>query len=140
MILVVDASVACKWLIAEPDSPLAETWLGRGDMLLAPDLIIPEVCNVACTKVRSGQVTPDQAARIVEDLPGFFDELSPSVPLARQAFAIASALSHPAYDGFYVALAEARGGRLVTADDRLLSRLSGTRWARFAVGIADAAG
>ncbi len=137
MILVADASVACKWLIAEADSPLAEAWLARGDMLLAPDLIIPEICNIACTKLRRGQVTLDQAAMMVEDLPSFYDEIVPSMPLARSAFNIASALSHPAYDAFYLALAVSRGGRIVTADDRLIRRLSGTRWAALAVGIDD---
>ena len=46
MTLVVDASVACKWFIAEAASDAAEALVAGGQMLLAPDLIVPEVCNV----------------------------------------------------------------------------------------------
>ncbi len=41
---------------------------------------------------------------------------------------ISRALDHPAYDCFYLALAEARDAPMVTADRRLLNRGSGTQW------------
>jgi len=50
--LVIDASVACKWFIAEPQSDSAEALLAGGEVLIAPDLIVPEVCNVAWLKLR----------------------------------------------------------------------------------------
>ena len=42
---VIDASVACKWFIAEAGSDAAEALVAGGQMLLAPNLIAPEVCN-----------------------------------------------------------------------------------------------
>jgi predicted nucleic acid-binding protein len=45
--LVVDASVACTWFIVESGSVAAEALLTGGRALLAPDVIVPEVCNVA---------------------------------------------------------------------------------------------
>lgn len=128
MILVVDASVACKWFVEEKDSAAAEALLGSGASLLAPDLLAPEFVNVAWTKLRRGEIGEAQAKAMVAGLPNLFDELVPSHTLAGQAFAIATALDHPAYDCFYLALAKAHGGRLVTADRRLLARLSGTPW------------
>ena len=41
---------------------------------------------------------------------------------AARAVAIAAELDHPAYDAIYLAVAEAFGLRLVTADDRLIRK------------------
>jgi predicted nucleic acid-binding protein len=48
----------------------------------------------------------------------------------RPALGIARVLDHPAYDCFYLALAEREHALLVTADDVLVRRLTGTPWAR----------
>lgn len=137
--LVVDASVACKWFVAEPLAAAAAKLLEEGSGLIAPDLIVPEVCNIAWLKVRRGEISGSQGAAMLDALPELLDELIPGGVLASRAFAIASAIGHPAYDCFYLALAEARDTRMVTADLRLLSRLVGTEWAPFAVGLGDAA-
>jgi predicted nucleic acid-binding protein len=64
MALIVDASVAIKWFIDEPGSDAARRlWRNESD-LLAPDLIIPEVCNAAWRKVRLGESHPAQANEI----------------------------------------------------------------------------
>jgi predicted nucleic acid-binding protein len=103
-------------------------WL-PGDLLLAPNLIVAEVCNVACLKLRRSETAADQAAAIVENLPDLLDELVPSAQPAPRAFAIASALSHSAsaYDRFYLALAERRGAlRLRRPASRLRGLTSAT--------------
>lgn len=137
MTLVLDASAACKLFVAEPGSDAVEALMSTTDMLIAPDLIVPELGNVAWLKHRGGQVTGEQARAIVNGLPDILDELVPSVDLAARALEIALALGHPAYDCFYVALAERRGARLVTADRRLLARLAETPWASLAIGLGD---
>jgi predicted nucleic acid-binding protein len=120
--LVVDASVACKWFVAEDGSDAAEALLARGDGLIAPDLIVPEVCNVAWLKLRRSEVTEEQATAMVTGLPDLLDEVVPSSQLAARALALARSLDHPAYDCFYLALAELRQTRLITDDRRLLMR------------------
>lgn len=97
-------------------------------MLVAPDLIIPEVCNVAWRRLRQDEITAEQASSMVEDLPGMLDRLFPSVHLARAALTIAREAGHPAYDCFYIALAELSEAPLVTADRRLVGRFAGSRW------------
>ncbi len=139
MTLVVDASVACKWFIAEPGSDAAETVIAGGEMLLAPDQLVPEVCNVAWLKLRRGEIAAQQASEMAEGLADLLDELVPCVQLARRAFELAGALDHPAYDCFYLALAEQRDARLVTDDRRLLSRLTATPWAGLVVAMRDGA-
>lgn len=138
MTLVVDASVACKWFISEPGSDAAEALVADNQVLLAPDLIAAEVCNVAWLKLRRGEITSEQAMAMVEGLPDVLDELVPSVQVARRALEIANALAHPAYDCFYLALAELRGTRMVTDDRRLLGRLKDTVYARSVVQLKDA--
>jgi predicted nucleic acid-binding protein len=133
--LVIDASVACKWFISEPHADRAEELLAGDETLIAPDLIIPEVCHVAWLKLRRSEITSDQASAMVDGLPELLDEIVPAMQLAARALAIASALVLPAYDCFYLALAGLRGTRLVTADRRLIGRLAMTPWARWIVGL-----
>lgn len=128
MNLVVDASVACKWFVAEAGSQAAEALFAPDRVFFAPDLIVAEVCNLAVTKLRRGEIAAEQAASMVDRIGDFFDEIVPSAELARRAFAMANELAHPAYDCFYLALAERRNARLITADERFLERLSRTSW------------
>jgi hypothetical protein len=55
--LVTDASVACTWFIGEAHSDRAEELLAGDPALIAPDLIVPEVCNVAWLKLRRGEIS-----------------------------------------------------------------------------------
>jgi len=55
-----------------------------------------------------------------------FEELVPTSVLKDHALAIAIELRHPAYDCFYLALAERSTPLLVTADERLIRRCANT--------------
>ena len=128
MALIVDASVAIKWFIDEPGSEVARRlWRDEPD-LLAPDLLVPEVCNAAWRKVRLGESHPAQAKQIADRLRRGVLALRPTAPLASRALELALALDHPVYDCFYLALAEVEQVGLVTADRRLESRLRDTSW------------
>ncbi len=140
MTLVVDASVACKWLVEEVGSAEAAKLLAGNEGLIAPDLVVPEVCNALWRKSRAGQIDAGVARELVDGIAGFFDTLVPSAAIAARSFAIAETLDHPVYDCFYLALAEHADAPLVTADARLLKRLAGTTWARRATSIHDADG
>jgi predicted nucleic acid-binding protein len=129
MTLVIDASVALKWFIDEAGSKEAEALLAASDLLIAPDLIVAEVCNAGWKAVRAGVMLPEQLDHAASRLAAAFDELVPLAPLARRACEMAQALHHPAYDCFCLALSERRGAVLVTADQRLLQRVDGTEWA-----------
>lgn len=128
MTLVVDASVAVKWFIVEPGRPEARRLLNREQRLIAPDLIVAELVNVLSKRLSAGAIEHAQAADAARELPLLLFELSPLASLAGRALAIADELRHPAYDCFYLALAEARDAKLVTADRRFARRLDGTPW------------
>lgn len=138
MTLVVDASVACKWFVTEIGSDAAEVLLASGATLIAPDVILPEVCNVAWIKLRRGEIVSEQAAAMVHSLPDLFDQLVPSKHLAVRALDIANELDHPASDCFYLAAAELHDARMITDDRRLLTRVRRSVWARRAIRLGDA--
>ncbi len=71
-------------------------------------------------------VTVESAQAAVRDVAKAFEELVPTSVLKDRALAIAIELRHPAYDCFYLALAERNVSRLVTADDRLIRRCANT--------------
>jgi predicted nucleic acid-binding protein len=122
--LAVDASVALKWFL--PDEPLAIIRDGSG--LIAPDILVAEVCNGAWRAARLGRIGQDQVDEIAAILPRIFEALIGAASLAPRAVAIAGAIDHPVYDCLYVALAEVRQVPLVTADARLLGKLRSTPW------------
>jgi predicted nucleic acid-binding protein len=126
MKLVVDASVAIKWMVEEQDSELADRLLDGGHDFLAPELIVAEVISAAWKKRRLGGIGHAQYDDIVlrmADGPIAYRALR---PLAANAAALARELDHPVYDCFYLALAEAEDAPLVTADRRLVAALGGS--------------
>lgn len=130
MTLVIDASVAFKWFVEEPDSDAAQHILEREPARIAPDLVLLEIANTAWKKEQRGEISPDHATAIVESAPRFFTRLVPAATLLERALAVARVLDHPVYDCVYLALADDEQARLVTADRRLAGRVAGTRWSR----------
>jgi predicted nucleic acid-binding protein len=127
--LVVDASVALQWFLAEPGSAAAEAVGSRRD-LLAPDLILAEVTNGLWRAVRQGRLSVADGGAAARRLTVAFARLVAGGALLERALDVACTLDHPAYDCFYLVLAEREGAPLVTADGRLLTRVSGTVWER----------
>lgn len=120
MTWVVDASVAVKWFVDEVRSAEARAVLASGQPIIAPDLIIPETCNTAWKKVRCGDISLEQGEAMVRALPLSFDRLAATAPLSERALDLARRFDHPAYDCFYVALAESESAVLITDDDKLI--------------------
>lgn len=128
MTLVIDASVALKWFVEEDGSACAAALLMAAELLVAPDLIVAEVCNAAWKAVRAGTMVPEQQDHAASRLAAVFDELVPMAPLARHAAELSRMLDHPAYDCFYLGLSEQRDAPLVTAARKLLQRVEATEW------------
>jgi predicted nucleic acid-binding protein len=124
--IVVDASVALRWCFQLNKSDRAEELLRSNHHLIAPDLVIAEVTNAAWKFVIFDRMAAATAAAAVHEIVKAFEELVPVSVLRDRALAIAVELQHPAYDCFYLALAERSTSRLVTADERLIRRCVGT--------------
>lgn len=117
--LIVDASVAVKWLVPEPGASHAEALLTSTDKLLAPDLVVTEVANALWKRVVRGLAARNDVLGSLSDLMHLWAELVPTTRLVPQALALGTRHSHPVYDCCYLALCLERGFALVTADRRL---------------------
>jgi predicted nucleic acid-binding protein len=121
--LVVDASVALKWLVPESLSDAAENVLDANEDLVAPDLLLVEAANALWKKVRRREMTDPDASEVLAVLGTMRLELRPTAPHLDRALKLASALDHPVYDCVYLALAESARARLVTDDASLVRRV-----------------
>lgn len=136
MTLVVDASVAAKWFIEETGRAQALRMLDVADRQ-APDLLLVEVANVVWKKVLQRQVSERQARFICASLAHCFDVLHSSDSLIERAIGMAIDLHHPVYDCLYLACAERAGGRLATADRRLIATVQGSSFASLVLDVDD---
>lgn len=120
MLLVIDSSVIAKWFFLEPltDRAMAvrQDWESSTVDLIAPDLMLVEVGNIAWKKQRAGLITEEEGTSALFDLLALdIPVVEPQVILPR-AYSLAKLFDRTVYDGLYLALAEARKARLVTAD------------------------
>lgn len=120
---VVDAGIAVKWFIEEPDSEQARRLLTNYsrwiDDLIAPDLIIAEVTNVFWKRAARGDLTATEAKDSLIDLLSLNLPLVSSALLAAKALHLAQDRQRSVYDCLYLALALERGCNFVTSDERL---------------------
>ena len=119
MKLIVDASVAVKWLFTEEGTVESRHLLAHRIVLYAPDFILTEVANVIWKQAQRKEIADPQP--FLEELARLPDAvvLCPSADLVTHAAAIALELSHPVYDCLYLACAEVEGSPLITADGKL---------------------
>ena len=134
--IVVDASVALKWFVDEDRTPAAVALLAGSHDLIAPELIIGEMCNTAWRMWRIGRMTKEQVAIVAAQAGHALRELVSLDILSVRASRIAMELDHPAYDCFYLALAEQRETRVVTANSRFIAKTRGSPWAEHVVALA----
>lgn len=123
MSLVVDASVGLKWVLDEPDSPLADQLLRSESELLVPDFWLHEATNVLWLQVRRKIFTPEEAREglallrtVIEPTP------TAGMPLHEVALEIGIAVGHSTYDTFYLAFAIAMGASAVVVADGSFAR------------------
>ena len=137
--LVVDASIALKWIVDEDGSDTALTL--QGSDMIAPALLRLEVGNALRTICARQQVSDAHARELfafVQSAPVAI--VDPDDGLERRALDLALHLGHPIYDCVYLALAERTDRMLVTADRRFIGRIAETEHAGRVLYLADFAG
>ncbi|MGE0722933.1 MAG: type II toxin-antitoxin system VapC family toxin [Alphaproteobacteria bacterium] len=124
--IVVDASVAVKWVLPEFGSPRAEAIMEGDDVLTAPDILRIEVAGAVVRRVRTVAMPPEEARVLVASWTRALDRnvvaLVPSVPLLDDASHLAIEMRHTLQDCLYLALARRNDALLVTADRRFAER------------------
>jgi predicted nucleic acid-binding protein len=123
MNLIIDASVAAKWILLEEGTVeakalLAECREGRYTPL-APEILEAEIAAVLWKRVRRGVLNADQAGFLQDRFEKLRPILVPLSGLVRPALELALRYGNSVYDGLYVALSHQMNCRLVTADGEL---------------------
>ncbi len=139
--LVIDASIAVKWVVEESGTADALILLQR-TKLIAPELLLAECANILWKKVRKKELSAEEGLLAARILQGAEIELWPMRSLLEEATRLAVKLDHPAYDCVYLALALERDCRFVTADEHFLRKVKRTAGARIhdrLVGLRQAA-
>ncbi len=120
--LVLDASVVLNWFADEGEAGFREATTVRsqyeagGLLIVVPSLIFLEVINIAGRRWSWGESQLIDLAGALDDLG--FDVAEPEL----ESVAAWTARGLTAYDSAYVALAEARGVRLLTDDQQILDQ------------------
>lgn len=118
--IVLDASAAVEWLLRLPRAEQVEQRLLHDDPTLhAPHLIDVEVAQVVRRLTSAGLITASRGKQALEDLADLDLERHPHEILLPAVWRLRENMT--AYDGVYVALAEALDAPLVTLDARLAS-------------------
>jgi predicted nucleic acid-binding protein len=122
--VVVDASVAVKWLLPEVHSEAARWLLRRkGVEFWAPDLIWSEIGNVLWKKCRRTEIPADEAGELFEAFRHLPLRTHSSQALGGTAWILARDFDRSFYDSLYLALALHRACPFVTADRKLYDAL-----------------
>jgi predicted nucleic acid-binding protein len=129
--VVVDTSVAAKWLMPEPDASHALRWLDGRHRLAAPDLLYAEVSNIAWKLQARGLLGTEEALDLIAHLLSMPVDIYNSAFLLAPALEIAVATKRPVYDSLYLALALELDAVVITADRRWVNTLIGSPFARF---------
>ncbi|WP_245595933.1 type II toxin-antitoxin system VapC family toxin [Gloeobacter kilaueensis] len=126
---MVDASVAAGWFFPEVYSESARQLLNEPYRLIAPDLFLHELGNIAWKKVRHREMASTQAVQLMRDLRDLSMlqiRAATSVAVAEQALEISMRYDRSFYDSLYLALALEEQLPLITADRKLYNALQGT--------------
>lgn len=123
--IVVDASVAVKWLLPEEGAEQARELLAGNLMLHVPGIARVEVPSAVLRKLRAGLLDEGEAKTCIalwNDLLQENVRVLADDELIDRAIRIAISCSHPLTDCLYVAAAGQLGAKLVTADVALQGR------------------
>ena len=116
MSIVIDASVALKWVLDEPGRDAADALLE--EELVAPALWLVEAANALWRRARRGEINDEEGRARLKELCN-----APVTGVAVEndllaAAELANTLGHPVYDCLYLALALREGTYVMTADRR----------------------
>ena len=134
--IIVDTSVAIKWVVREKGHDRALELLDREEPLTAPDRMLPELVNALRRKFKSGQISEAQFLQGVEEVSATIDRFVPSIDLAQDASVLSVELDRSPYDCFFLACALSRG-ILVTADAALVRKCDEAGYGKVVADLDD---
>lgn len=136
-ILIVDASVGIKWFLPEVGADLAKKLQHPHYELHAPSFFDVELTNILWKKIQRSELLRPEAEIVLAQLLRLPVIRHAETPVLTTAFDLAERSRRTVYDCLYLALAIRLGGRMVTADERLIHGLAATPWSAAVVSLRD---
>jgi predicted nucleic acid-binding protein len=122
-LLVLDCSVAAKWILPETDRAVAlqlfERYTAGEVELIAPDLLLAEFASLVAKRSRRKQISVDQARQAFELMKRCAPRLFDVPPLISRALDLSLRHQLSLWDCIYLALAIEHDCPVITADRRL---------------------
>lgn len=122
-VVVLDASVAVRWIVDEEGSTEAVALLELDISWVAPRLMLTEVASALRRKAVDGAIPATLTAQALDTLMQAIADgvvrLADDERIVQQALLLALSLGHKVPDCLYLAVAEREGAAIATADDRL---------------------
>ena len=130
--IVVDTNVICYRWISSPNNAAAEAALVKDPHWIAPLLWRSEFRNIVTLAIRKRTLTIEAAQDIMRKAEASLDGSEFAVS-SKAALKLAARSNCTAYDCEFVALAQAEGVRLVTADRQILQEFPevAVSWQKF---------
>ncbi|MHB8645729.1 MAG: type II toxin-antitoxin system VapC family toxin [Thermomicrobiales bacterium] len=127
--VVVDASIAVKWVIEEEGSEAArallQSWLTAGIRLVSPSWLTCEIANILYRKALNGDLTFADASEAYDDVLPFVMVLPENASDGKRGMEIARQTGQQqSYDAQYLALAERLDAEYWTDDRRFVTATS----------------
>lgn len=122
---VLDASVALKWVLQEPDRQkaldLREDFRNGIHELLAPEIFHVEIGHVFSKMHRQHKLSQQDAEIYLAEVMSTPPHLHPTQPLMPRAYEMSLQDRKSLYDCLYLALAEQENCSVVTADSGVVT-------------------
>ena len=116
---VLDASAAIAVVLRRPQAERLAAILEQADVVLAPELFVPEVVNTIWKYHQFERLSLDACDRAIEAALALVDTFASSKETYAEAFLLARMAKRPAYDMFYLALARREDAVFLTLDKSL---------------------
>lgn len=119
--VVIDASVAVKWFLAEDRAAETRRYRDVDAALVAPASVLLEVFHALWKSARGDRISFDAVEEAALILRHSYSVLVPIHELFEPAAALAVKLRFPIYDCLYLALGARESAEIVTADERMFA-------------------
>lgn len=135
MSVVIDCSVAAKWLFLEEGSSIAEGILEELSFFFVPDLFVMEIDAVISKKVRQREISSEEAFQKIVERKKLPYKIMNYGDISKLALEISVSLPVTLYNAAYIATAIEKYVVLYTADQRLVNGVSKTSLSKYVQSI-----
>jgi len=119
MIIVLDTSAAIEMLLNKPDSYKYKKHVIEADAVIAPELYIAEISNVAWKYSKIAGFRHEECYRLAEDGINLVDQFIDTSDLWKEALREAMNNDQSVYDCQYIICARRNDALLLTKDQKL---------------------